>query len=159
MQEIFANYANIARFAKIPAREYYLTKEEVFSFQRNFTEWKSDNSKPCKWPFKVCMSIGRKSLVLLVVGKNWLIPRLKAWLLVTNSNEQTNQSTIICLGYWDNGYCYVWRDDMSQIQLKAIAHARTNFPNIPASQTPSLDRLHSICLQAHTGPQQIIMMG
>ncbi len=75
-------------------------------------------------------------------------------------NEQTYQSTVICLGYRNNCYCYVWRNEMSQIQLKTIKLlqilvldspympgqiSRTNFPDTqPASQ----DRLHNICLRA-----------
>ena len=33
-----------------------MNEVEVFPFQGNFTESKSDNSGPYKWSFKVCMS-------------------------------------------------------------------------------------------------------
>ncbi len=76
-QEIFAcrKFSRISRISwdsrKFPAREYYLEEVKVFSFQRNFTESKSDNSKPCKWPFKVCMSCwvrAYNAVILHLVG-------------------------------------------------------------------------------------------
>ena len=51
---------------------------------------------------------------------------IKSQISITNKNEQTYQSTFICLGYRDNCYCYVWKVQMSQIQLQAIANTCLN---------------------------------